>query len=48
MNIPYSTSTAGQSREGELRKTLRGYGNAICPQAAAAFIEAFDEVTTCR
>lgn len=26
MKLPYSTSTAGQSREGEIRKTLRGVG----------------------
>jgi len=44
--VPASHPLAQSTKEARRVMRLRGYGNAIVPQAAALFIRAFDAVLT--
>ena len=44
--MPASTPLAQSTKASRRVMRLRGYGNAIVPQAAALFIRAFDDVLT--
>jgi len=44
--VPASHPLAQSTKEARRVMRLRGYGNAIVPQAAALFIKAFDAVLT--
>ncbi len=44
--VPASSPLAQSTKEARRVMRLRGYGNAIVPQAAALFIRAFDAVLT--
>jgi len=44
--VPASTPLAQSTKEARRVMRLRGYGNAIVPQAAALFIRAFDDILT--
>jgi len=44
--VPASSPLAQSTKEARRVMRLRGYGNAIVPQAAALFIRAFDDVLT--